>query len=309
MQPLTAHRGYVPGHDQRAVTPPLTPRRDPAPSRWRYRLQRWLLTPGFKAMVRVGVPILLLGVIGLVYFADADRRTAASATVEAAIASVQERPEFMVTGMEVTGADPVLASDVQAVLLVGFPVSSFDLDLEALRATVEAVPAVQSATVRVAPGGTLAVAVTPRQAVAIWRTDAGLHLIDAAGFIIGPIPARSDRPELPLIAGDGAKDVIDEALLLYAAAGPVAPRVRGLVRMGERRWDVVLDRDQRVLLPIENPVRALERVIVMAQTQDLLERDVSVVDMRHQDRPTIRLNEQAVADMRRINASVSGTGR
>lgn len=309
MQPLTARRGYAPSTDQRTAAPSLTPRRDPAPSRWHYRLQRWLLTPGFKAMVRVGVPVLLLGIIGLVYFADADRRAGATTAIDAAIASVQERPEFMVTGMEVTGADPVLATDVQAVLLVGFPVSSFDLDLEALRTTVEAIPAVESATLRVAPGGTLSVAITPRQAVAIWRTEDGLHLIDAAGFIIGPIPARSDRPELPLIAGDGAKDVIAEALLLYAAAGPVAPRVRGLVRMGERRWDVVLDRDQRVMLPFENPVRALERVIVMAQTQDLLERDVSVVDMRNQDRPTIRLNEQAVADMRRINASVSGTGQ
>jgi cell division protein FtsQ len=296
MQPLTARR-------EPAI------RRDPAPSRWHYRVQRWMLTPGFHAMMRLGVPLLLLAIIGGVYFGKESRRAAFVTAYQDAINSIHERPEFMVTGMAVTGADAILATDVQAVLLIAFPVSSFDLDLETLRGMVEAVPAVASATLRVEPGGILSVAVTPRQPIAIWRTEDGLKLIDASGFVVSPLAARSDRADLPLIAGDGAKDAIEEALALYAAAGPVAPRVRGLVRMGERRWDVVLDRDQRILLPTEGPIRALERVIVMAQTQDLLERDVSVVDMRNQDRPTIRLNEQAVAEMRRVNASVSGTGK
>jgi hypothetical protein len=42
---------------------------------------------------------------------------------------------------------------------------------------------------------------------------------------------------------------VPEALALVAAARPAVPRLRGLVRMGERRWDLVLDRDQRILLP------------------------------------------------------------
>nr|MCW1950205.1 cell division protein FtsQ [Octadecabacter sp.] len=80
------------------------------------------------------------------------------------------------------------------------------------------------------------------------------------------------------------------------------PRMRGVVRMGERRWDVILDSGQRILLPTENPVPAFERVVALNQAQDLLERDVAVVDMRHPARPTIRLNEQAVANLRQINA-------
>jgi cell division protein FtsQ len=38
------------------------------------------------------------------------------------------------------------------------------------------------------------------------------------------------------------------------------------------------------------------------QAQDLLERDVAVVDMRNPTRPTLRLNEQAVANLSQINA-------
>ena len=39
----------------------------------------------------------------------------------------------------------------------------------------------------------------------------------------------------------------------------------------DRRWDIVLDRDQRIMLPENGAVGALERVVAMAQVQDLLE--------------------------------------
>jgi cell division protein FtsQ len=101
------------------------------------------------------------------------------------------------------------------------------------------------------------------------------------------------------VAGDGADVAAAEALALVAAAGPLTPRLRGLVRMGERRWDMVLDRDQRILLPADNPVRALERLIALDQAEDLLDRDIVAIDLRHQSRPTLRLAPYALREMRR----------
>ena len=40
---------------------------------------------------------------------------------------------------------------------------------------------------------------------------------------------------------DGADLAAGEALEIFAAAQSILPRVRGLVRMGERRWDIVLE--------------------------------------------------------------------
>jgi cell division protein FtsQ len=68
--------------------------------------------------------------------------------------------------------------------------------------------------------------------------------------------------------------------------------------MGERRWDMVLDGDARILLPPRAPVAALERVIALQQAQDMLDRDIAVVDMRLGDRPTLRLNRAALAQLR-----------
>ncbi len=79
--------------------------------------------------------------------------------------------------------------------------------------------------------------------------------------------------------------------------------------MGERRWDVVLTRDQRIMLPERDAVRALERVIVLDQVQDMLERDVVAVDMRLAERPTIRMRERAVEDWWRVKNTTTGAGQ
>ncbi|MEM6276861.1 MAG: cell division protein FtsQ/DivIB, partial [Pseudomonadota bacterium] len=93
---------------------------------------------------------------------------------------------------------------------------------------------------------------------------------------------------------------VEEALALVQAAGPIASRMRGLRRMGERRWDVVLDRDQIIQLPESDPVRALERVILLDQAQDLLARDISHVDVRNPRRPTLRLAKESLEELYRI---------
>ena len=83
---------------------------------------------------------------------------------------------------------------------------------------------------------------------------------------------------------------------LFAAARPLGSRLRGLVRTGDRRWDVVLDRDQVIQLPVQHPVRALERVIALSEADDMLERDVVVIDMRLPQRPTLRMSQSAVEE-------------
>lgn len=293
------------------VTPQVdqNPRRDPAPSRWSYRYERLMLTPLYRRLFRVGPPLAFVALAVAIFAASEDRRNMVVDAYDTAVLTIQNRPEFMLNAMAIDGVDEPMADTIRTVLPLSFPVSSFDVDLDLLRETVEAVNGVQDATLRVKQGGILEVAVVPRVPVAIWRRNEGLALIDAEGHFVGPLAARSDRLDLPLIAGDGAEEAILEALTLHRAAGPIADRIRGMVRMGERRWDVVLDRQQRILLPTQDPVTALERVVVMAQTQDLLERDVAVVDMRDEARPTLRLGEQAAAEMRRINAAVSGAGQ
>ncbi|WP_170340910.1 cell division protein FtsQ/DivIB [Ruegeria arenilitoris] len=271
-------------------------RADPAPSRFSYRFQRWMLTPGIRLGVKIGVPLCaVVATVGL-YFAAEERREAVRAQVDNLITSFQERPEFMVKLMAIDGAGAGLADDIREVVPLDFPLSSWDLDVEQIRDTITGLDPVKSATVRIRPGGILQVDVVERQPVIVWRTREGIQLLDETGIHVAEIAARTERSDLPLIAGQGADQHVAEALELLATARSLGSRVRGLVRVGERRWDLVLDRGQRVMLPTERPVRALERVLAVNEVQDLLERDVAVVDMRIGARPTIRMTEAASAD-------------
>lgn len=274
-------------------------RADPAPSYWAYKMQRLWLTPLFRALVRVGLPVALVAATLGAVAMDEGRRAAIAGTYDDLRARFQARPEFRVELVAIEGASPDLADAVRARLGVKLPASSFDLDLDALRQKAEALDAVASAELAVRAGGTLQVTITERDPALIWRQDGGLTLIDATGHRVAGLQSRTDRPDLPVVAGEGADAAAAEALEILDAAVPLLPRLRGLVRVGERRWDLVLDRDQRILLPDALPVQALERLLALDLADDLLARDLAAIDLRNARRPVLRLAEHALTESRR----------
>ena len=145
---------------------------------------------------------------------------------------------------------------------------------------------------RILPGGVLSAVVTERTPALLWRHARGIDLIDRTGHRVASVTAREVRRDLPLIAGEGAANAAPEALALLDAAGPILPRLRGLERMGERRWDVVLDRGQRIMLPAEGALAALEqheetaRFIEMARTAYHARRDRIVAGLNALGLPT-----------------------
>ncbi len=285
---------------------PRARNRDPAPSVLSYRMQRWMLTPGIRLGLRIGVPFCLTLALSVAYLSDPERRDGLNLFAADLRASIQERPEFMVGLMAIDGAGGNLAQDIREVVPLDFPLSSFDLDLEQIRQVIAGLDPVKSVSVRIRPGGILQVDVTERQPAVVWRTHDGVAMLDETGARVDGLSSRALRPDLPLIAGEGADQHVPEALKLLAAGHLLGDRLRGLVRIGERRWDVVLDRDQRIMLPSENPVRALEKVIALSQGPELLDRDVVVVDMRLPTRPTIRMSGDAVTNwwqIKKLNAN------
>ncbi|MGX0975190.1 cell division protein FtsQ [Roseovarius sp. MBR-51] len=286
---------------------PVIPRADPAPSRMSYRLQRLMLTPLYRRLIRFGLPMLVIaGLVGGYLGSDA-RRTALVEQIADLRHQIETRPEFMVNLLSVEGASTSVQEDIREIFPYDLPASSFDLVLDDIRVMIEELPAVARAEVRIRQGGVLVAEITERVPVALWKTRDALNVIDIEGQVIGVINARSERADLPVVAGEGAPEQVAEALELLRAAAPMGLELRGLVRMGERRWDLVLSDGKRVLLPESGAVRALERVMVLHGAQDMLERDLAAVDMRIAARPTIRLNEAAMEDWWTITQMSLGT--
>lgn len=300
MQPLTPSHSELLQHH--AAARKASPRRDPAPSRLTYKFHRLWLTPLYRSLMRVGVPTFLILTATGWYFSNPTNRFAIAETYEDIRRSVETRPEFMVKLMAIEGATPVVDTAIRELLPVNFPVSSFDLDLQEMQAKVAALDVIEAVSLRIRPGGVLEVAVTEREPVLVWRTRDQLDMLDATGHRVASLTTRAARPDLPLIAGVGAETEVAEALAIFRAAAPLSDRLRGLVRVGERRWDMVLEAGKLIQLPENDPIAALEQVLALDQAQDLIARDVTHIDMRNPRRPTLRLAEPAVAELRRIRS-------
>ncbi|MCZ0961912.1 cell division protein FtsQ/DivIB [Paracoccus benzoatiresistens] len=268
-------------------------KRDPAPSRLQYRLERMWLRPIWRRAVRVGVPAFLVAMTAGIWLSDEDRRAQLSDGVQHVLDKVQSREEFLVRTMVIEGVSPVVDEALRKMLPVDLPASSFDIDLTALRLQVMQLDVIESVDLRIKPGGILSAVVKEREPAVLWRHARGIEILDRTGHRVASVTSRDVRADLPLIAGEGADLAVPEALSLIDAAGPILPRVRGLVRKGERRWDLELDHGQKIMLPAEDAVIALQAAIALDRAQDLLGRDITAVDLRNPSQPALRLGIDA----------------
>lgn len=272
---------------------------DPSPSIWAYRFERLRLTPSYRRLARYGLPVVVVALILGGWLGNADNRAAIGNIVADLRSEFVNQPDFLVREVALAGASARVSEQVRERLALSLPVSNFDLDLDAMRATLLTLPAVSGVALRV-QGDRLDIQVEERQPVLVWRKRDGLTLLDREGVELLELSSRAAAGGLPLVAGEGAQQAVPEALALLRAAAPVQGRVRGLVRVGQRRWDLVLDRQQRILLPSTAPVEALERVMALHQARDMLGRDVTHIDMRLGARPTLRLTSAALGELEKI---------
>lgn len=286
--------------------PTPRPRRDPAPSRLRYRLTRLWLRPSFRRLVNFGVPMVAGLLAAWTLAAELDLKGRAVEAVAAVREALIDRPQFLITRMEIPDVSADLAEQIREASFVTLPVNSLEIDVASVRNRVEALAAVERARVRAVAGGVLEIRAIERIPVIVWRNADGVLLLDHSGVRVAEVDSRLRRPDLPLIAGEDADANVPEALALLAEARPISDRIRGLVRMGARRWDLVLDRDQVIRLPEADPVAALRRVMAQDVGEQLLERDIAVVDLRNPGRPMLRLTEHALAELDRLRTMIEG---
>jgi cell division protein FtsQ len=301
--PAAQHAAKQAAHMQPAPQKRRGPR-GATTGRLAYRLQRLWLTPLVRRMVTIGLPVgLVLISLGL-FLLDESRRAYVVAQADAAYALFVDRPEFMVTGLDLSQRLPAeIETAIREVVEPELPQSSFRLDLAMLRAELERLDAIRLADLRLTSDNQLSIGITQRVPAILWRSAAGLEVLDAEGVRIGFVTDRTALPDLPLVAGEGANSHVGEALDLVEAASPLGPRLLGLVRMGDRRWDVVLDRDQTIRLPELAPIAALERIIALDQAQDLLARDVMVTDLRNPTRPILQVSAGALETIRALRGT------
>lgn len=167
--------------------------------------------------------------------------------------------------------------------------STLGFDVEAARQRVAELPAVETVIVRKTYPGDVDVVITEKTPVARWAVDGVTFLIDGRGEQIAE--AGPDYSGLPLVIGDGAAD---DALVMIRALNGFPLLQDGLValsRIADRRWDLIFDTGLRVQLPEQGVAQAMARLVSYQNDYQLLDRDVSVIDLRIDSVVAVRPNK------------------
>lgn len=209
--------------------------------------------------------------------------------VTGSISGMAPFPGLEVKNIDITGlSNEFRRGEIIAALGVDYEESILWLNMTSARERVEQLPWIAEAEVRRLLPGTLAILVREREPFAIWQHDGKITIIDIEGRVISEHTEDVDSA-LPHLVGPGA-NIGARAILAVIDDRPVIrTRLRALVRVADRRWNIRLENGMDIRLPEEGIESALDQLVALDAIHGLLSRDIAAIDLRLHDRISIRL--------------------
>ncbi|VAW23955.1 hypothetical protein MNBD_ALPHA11-2475, partial [hydrothermal vent metagenome] len=115
-------------------------------------------------------------------------------------------------------------------------------------------------------------------------------VIDGKGIQIAS--ATSADENLPLVIGDGAADDAFNMIIALENYPILKEGLLALSRIADRRWDMIYSSGLRIQLPETEVGRALFQLQEAQNNSQLLDRDISIIDMRVATIAALRVNKR-----------------
>ncbi len=161
------------------------------------------------------------------------------------------------------------------------------------RERIEKLSWVEHATVERRLPERIVVQVQERRPFAVWQNQGRFVLIDRAGEVVTNSNVADFR-YLPLVVGPGAPEAAAPLIDALTSRSELASRITASVRVGERRWNLLLKSGLTVMLPEGHEAVALDRLAALDHDHKLLDRPLQFVDLRLPDRAAFRARADAV---------------
>lgn len=198
---------------------------------------------------------------------------------------------FVVAHVDVVGEGRISEADVRARLGVQPGDYLFDMNIETAQTRVQSLSWVDTAVIRRLWPNRIVVHINERRPYALWQHNEVIQVVDSTGTVI--LDANiSNFNELPLVIGPGAAEHASEIWKEINKHQRIVGDVSAIVYVGQRRWDLVLKGDTRVLLPSDQPKEALARLARYDREHGLLNLDVERIDMRVEGRLMLKPRAQ-----------------
>ena len=213
--------------------------------------------------------------------------------IPAAAQAVTARLGFAVDQVRVSGNRETSEIDILERLDLDGWTSLIGFDAEAARGRIAQLPWVKAAAVRKVYPDALEVRIEEREPFAIWQHGSQLAIVERSGRVIAPF-GGGRHAVLPLVIGYGAAEEAAGFVGKIRQHPELAARVKGFIRVAERRWDLRLENGITIRLPESGEDAAIAEVLRLDREDGLLSRDIATVDLRLDDRLVIRLTPEAM---------------
>lgn len=160
---------------------------------------------------------------------------------------------------------------------------TYAVDLNSLAARIGAVPSVRAVAVRRLPNGNLSVHVKLHHVVAQWTDGENFFPLSVDGTIVNT-PGQTRDNDGILFRGDLPKDVSQ----ITNAVQRIAGDIDYMEWIENRRWNLVTRVGITVMLPEKNAADAISALIVMNTNHGILNKQISVIDMRDSARILVK---------------------
>ncbi len=269
------------------------PRADRAEPRPASRPRRRRLMPiWIRRLIWGASTAALIAVLGggVTWLVKSGRFAAMQNAVSEQLIALSVRTGMRIQDVQVEGRKRVSQQDLLTALAIkqGDPI--LGVDLGAARARIAALPGVQTVTIERRLPGELDVLISERQPVAIWQNDGHYQLVDSAGQPAGD--NIDTYAHLPLVVGPGAPDHVAALLDMLNTEPGLLARVKASQWVSARRWTVQISGpsgDIDICLPETDPATAWHELARLQNEQKLLDRKITMVDMRLADRLILRV--------------------
>jgi cell division protein FtsQ len=198
---------------------------------------------------------------------------------------------FTVQALYLEGRNRTALGEIEKALGVkkGDPI--LELSLGEIRDRLAAVESIKFAAVERSLPHTLYVRIVEREPVALWQNQGKLALVDDNGAVMNDLDIAPYK-QLPLIIGEDAPQHIGELMAILGTEPQLARRFVAAIRLGDRRWNIRLSSAEGTIdikLPESNPSDAWKKLAELAVREQLLDRNVKVIDLRLEGKMFIKV--------------------
>lgn len=196
---------------------------------------------------------------------------------------------FKLETVEINGRNHTTHQELNDALKLqnGEPILSINLTEKRLQ--IEQLGWVESAYLERLLPNTLRLTIIERTPIALLQTDEGHQLIDDNGGIInGAAPETFSH--LPVVSGKDAARSANHLIEILKTEPELYAEIWAIQHISKRRWNVHMKNGITIKLPENEPGFAWSRLARFEHRNQIIQRDLAIIDMRLQDQILIEPN-------------------